>query len=116
MESIVFANSPLAEYLEGMCAFAARCPMMQPVEPADATRRPKGNGTDDCDWGIENPDSSDDDQPQFAPPLSSSVRSRFSVRSLTPLKLSLAGTSPATGRKAKLYELLSVRFATSTPG
>lgn len=72
-----------------------------------------GNVSDHSDWGFEQPnsDSSDDEPPQFAPSGFSSVRSRFSARALKPLKLSLAGTSPANSRKAKLYELLSVRIA-----
>ncbi|TGZ81787.1 hypothetical protein EX30DRAFT_348201 [Ascodesmis nigricans] len=81
MESIVFANSPLAEYLEG-------------------------NGEHEAEWGLETHDSDiDRDLTSFAPPLSSHVRSRLSNKSLQPLRLSKAGQD----RKTRFYELFSVR-------
>ncbi|KAG0638656.1 Mysoin-binding motif of peroxisomes-domain-containing protein [Tuber brumale] len=79
MESIVFANSPLAEYLEG-------------------------NGESEASWGIElsSPEPAKESQPIFAPPLTS-ITGRFRKRGLKPLKLS----DPGWSRKAKFYELFS---------
>ncbi|CUS09056.1 unnamed protein product [Tuber aestivum] len=79
MESIVFANSPLAEYLEG-------------------------NGENEASWGIElsSPQVARESQPIFAPPLTS-VTGRFRKKGLKPLKLS----DPGWSRKAKFYELFS---------
>ncbi|KAA8905478.1 Mysoin-binding motif of peroxisomes-domain-containing protein [Sphaerosporella brunnea] len=78
MESIVFANSPLAEYLEG-------------------------NG-EQADWGIEPPvesSSDESDAPCFAP--SGNVRSRGNYKGLRPLRMSQYGS----GRCARFFELFS---------
>ncbi|CAZ84525.1 unnamed protein product [Tuber melanosporum] len=79
MESIVFANSPLAEYLEG-------------------------NGESEASWGIElsGPVPAKESQPIFAPPLTS-ITGRFRKKGLKPLKLS----DPSWSRKAKFYEFFS---------
>ncbi|CCX30800.1 Similar to hypothetical protein [Tuber melanosporum Mel28]; acc. no. XP_002840334 [Pyronema omphalodes CBS 100304] len=84
MESIVFANSPLAEYLES-------------------------SGQNEADWGIEptsihSSSAEDSDSPPcFAPSSKTPSRTRINYKGLRPLKMSGYGT----GKQAQLFELFS---------
>ncbi|KAL7272079.1 hypothetical protein RUND412_005130 [Rhizina undulata] len=80
MESIVFANSPLAEYLEG-------------------------NGESEADWEVEPTFAASSDEPQhlFAPPASSSMKARINIDKLKRPRIS----DPGWGPKSRFYELFS---------
>lgn len=110
MESIIFANSPLAEYLEGLFGilpWIQWCSLRLVLEGVGLIVHVcvwnAGNGENEADWTVEPqlPDPSDEYQ-RFAPPLSS-VKARITVEGL---KLNTG--DPGWARKAKFYELFSV--------
>lgn len=112
MESIVYANSPLAEYLEGLSkkSFPRFNDVVGDWSRKDSAYRSRvrvciaGNGENEADWEVEPQltELSDEYQP-FAPPLSP-VKVRTGARGLNPLSMGEAGWA----RRAKFYELFSV--------
>lgn len=101
MESIVYENSPLAEYLEG--ELCPRCPR----NSNQLTSLP-GEGGNEESWPVEENHSDDDHtrSSNFAPRGASKFQNR--VRNKLPKPLNLRGT-PQGELIGKLYDTCSVR-------
>jgi hypothetical protein len=110
MESIVFANSPLADYLEGLHFGFLKSldPSPSPLSPSSelTDHNAPGNGENDISIGTHTPfvEPTDTDY-SFAPPSANTFRSRFSARNLKPLRLK----DPKGNYVSQISDILSVR-------
>lgn len=101
MESLVFENSPLAEYLEGTLLLRNR-------KKSNALILVPGEGGNEESWLAEEPQSDDDDTRSFnfAPRGASKFQDR--VRNKLPKPLDLRGTSQGE-LIGRIYDACSVR-------
>src|ERR1700754_1678666 len=89
-ESIVYKNTPLGEYLEGIFLL-----MMGIIV---------GTGTYEADWGVSDRGSSEDEGVSNYAPPSRVPRRRFTTNELKPLMI----VNETVSRTAKFYNLFSV--------